>query len=122
MLLRTASSSTRLLYTNIQNICANGWKGCLHQPGVYTFHGDSDPPPYIGKSCDRAGDVPFPQQLFNKRLRKNRQFCSIQIADSKPQVIYARAVDFSHSPNVFGLYRSGYKALETLSAPASAQL
>jgi excinuclease Cho len=44
------------------------------------------------------------QPLFNKRLRRNRQLCSLQINDGKPQVVYARDVDFSHAPNLYGLF------------------
>lgn len=35
------------------------------------------------------------QPLFNKRLRKNRQLCSLQLGDGAPQVVYARDLDFS---------------------------
>lgn len=128
-------------------------EGLPNQPGVYTFHGESDSLPlYIGKSVNlrsrvmshfrtpdeakmlrqsrrvswipTAGDlgallleaqmIKTQQPLFNKRLRKNRQLCSIRIADGKPEVVSARDVDFSHSPDLFGLYRSRHKALETL--------
>jgi excinuclease Cho len=35
------------------------------------------------------------QPLFNKRLRRNRQLCSLSVKGDKPQVVYAREVDFS---------------------------
>lgn len=57
------------------------------------------------------------QPLFNKRLRRNRQLCSLQINDGKPQVVYARDVDFSHAPNLYGLFankRAALQALQTL--------
>ncbi len=57
------------------------------------------------------------QPLFNKRLRRNRQLCSLQITAGKPQVVYAREVDFSHAPNLFGLFankRAALQALQTL--------
>ena len=37
------------------------------------------------------------QPLFNKRLRRNRQLCSCRLNRGKPQVVYAREVDFSHA-------------------------
>ncbi|HIC8927049.1 excinuclease Cho [Enterobacter asburiae] len=57
------------------------------------------------------------QPLFNKRLRRNRQLCSLQINNGKPQVVYARDVDFSHAPNLYGLFankRAALQALQTL--------
>ena len=57
------------------------------------------------------------QPLFNKRLRRNRQLCSLQINEGKPQVVYARDVDFSHAPNLYGLFankRAALQALQTL--------
>ncbi|MBP2171173.1 excinuclease Cho [Erwinia toletana] len=61
------------------------------------------------------------QPLFNKRLRKNRQLCSLQLNGDKPTVVYAKELDFSRSPNLFGLYASRYAALETLKKVADEQ-
>ncbi|HDS9357917.1 TPA: excinuclease Cho [Enterobacter cancerogenus] len=54
------------------------------------------------------------QPLFNKRLRRNRQLCSLQIVDGRPQVVYAREVDFSRTPNLYGLFANKRAALQTL--------
>ncbi|AUX93298.1 excinuclease Cho [Mixta gaviniae] len=55
------------------------------------------------------------QPLFNKRLRRNRQLCSLQWDGlGRPEVVYARDLDFSASPDLFGLYASRRAALETL--------
>ncbi|WP_017349016.1 excinuclease Cho [Pantoea sp. A4] len=54
------------------------------------------------------------QPLFNKRLRHNRQLCSLQLQHNSPQVVYARDLDFSTSPNLFGLFQNRHAALETL--------
>ena len=55
------------------------------------------------------------QPLFNKRLRRNRQLCSLQWDGvGRPDVVYARDLDFSASPDLFGLYSSRRAALETL--------
>lgn len=132
-------------------------EGLPNQPGVYTFHGESETMPlYIGKSINlrtrvmshfrttdeakmlrlarriswipTAGDlgallleaqmIKTQQPLFNKRLRKNRQLCSLQIGSDKPQVVYAKELDFSHSPDLYGLFRSRRAALETLKSLA----
>ncbi len=61
------------------------------------------------------------QPLFNKRLRKNRQLCSLQLSGDKPQVVYARELDFSRSPNLFGLYANRRTAQETLKSIADEQ-
>lgn len=58
------------------------------------------------------------QPLFNKRLRRNRQLCSLQINAGKPQVVYAREVDFSHEPNLYGLFANRRAALQTLQSLA----
>ncbi|PCP08842.1 excinuclease Cho [Enterobacter hormaechei] len=58
------------------------------------------------------------QPLFNKRLRRNRQLCSLQVNAGKPQVVYAREVDFSHEPNLYGLFANKRAALQTLQSLA----
>jgi excinuclease Cho len=54
------------------------------------------------------------QPLFNKRLRRNRQLCSLQNTAGKPQVVYAREIDFSHAPNLYGLFANKRTALHSL--------
>ena len=61
------------------------------------------------------------QPLFNKRLRRNRQLCSLQITAGKPQVVYARDVDFSHAPNLYGLFANKRAALQALQTLADEQ-
>lgn len=58
------------------------------------------------------------QPLFNKRLRRNRQLCSLQVNAGKPQVVYAREVDFSHEPNLYGLFANKRAVLQTLQSLA----
>nr|MBA2816915.1 NH(3)-dependent NAD(+) synthetase [Candidatus Pantoea persica] len=50
----------------------------------------------LGALLLKAQMIKTQQPLFNKRLRKNRQLCSIQITDDRPEVVYSRDVDFSH--------------------------
>ena len=61
------------------------------------------------------------QPLFNKRLRRNRQLCSLHISEVKPQVVYAREVDFSHTPNLYGLFANRRAALQTLQSLADTE-
>ncbi|WP_049848006.1 excinuclease Cho [Trabulsiella odontotermitis] len=118
------------------------------QPGVYLFHGDSDAMPlYIGKSVNKkpamlrqarriswqpaAGElgalllearlIKEMQPLFNKRLRRNKQLCSLQLNDDRPLVVYAREVNFALKENLFGLFANRRAALEALKSVADEQ-
>ncbi|MEI2264808.1 excinuclease Cho [Erwinia sp. CGal63] len=75
----------------------------------------------LGALLLEAQMIKVQQPLFNKRLRKNRQLCSLLISDLKPSVVYAKEVDFSHTSNLFGLYSSRRSALETLQKIADEQ-
>ncbi|WP_318389527.1 excinuclease Cho [Enterobacter sp.] len=54
------------------------------------------------------------QPLFNKRLRRNRQLCSLLFGDDKPHVVYAKEVDFSSQSGLYGLFANRRAALQTL--------
>lgn len=58
------------------------------------------------------------QPLFNKRLRRNRQLCSLQLNTEKPQVVYAREMDFSSTPELYGLFVNRRAALHALQSIA----
>lgn len=58
------------------------------------------------------------QPLFNKRLRRNRQLCSLLLQDGKPKVVYAREVDFSSEPGLYGLFANRRAALQALQSIA----
>lgn len=75
----------------------------------------------LGALLLEAQMIKLQQPLFNKRLRKNRQLCSLLLSDGKPQVVYAKEVDFSHTQNLFGLYASRHAALEKLQKIADEQ-
>lgn len=75
----------------------------------------------LGALLLEAQMIKTQQPLFNKRLRKNRQLCSLQLNDDKPQVVYAKEVDFTHSPNLYGLYANRRAALEKLKKIADEQ-
>lgn len=61
------------------------------------------------------------QPLFNKRLRRNRQLCALQLTERTVQVVYARDIDFSHATNLFGLFANRRAALKTLQSLADEQ-
>lgn len=52
----------------------------------------------IGALLLEARLIKEQQPLFNKRLRRNRQLCALQLTDRTVQVVYARDIDFSHAP------------------------
>jgi len=56
--------------------------------------------------------------LYNKRLKRNRELCSLRLADGVPQVVYAREIDFAGESELYGLFRHRRQALETLQAIA----
>lgn len=58
------------------------------------------------------------QPLFNKRLRRTRQLCSILLEGSKPKVVYSRDVDFSRHTGLYGLFAHRRAALEALKSLA----
>lgn len=58
------------------------------------------------------------QPLFNKRLRRNRQLCSLLLTGSQPQIVYAKEIDFSCQPGLFGLFANRRAALQALQSIA----
>jgi excinuclease Cho len=54
------------------------------------------------------------QPLFNKRLRRNRQLCSLLLKEAQPRVVYAKEIDFAHQPGLFGLFANRRAALQAL--------
>lgn len=75
----------------------------------------------MGALLLEAQMIKLQQPLFNKRLRKNRQLCSLQLRLDRPEVVYAKEVDFSHTPNLFGLYAHRRAALAALQKVADEQ-
>lgn len=53
--------------------------------------------------------------LFNQKLRRNRQLCSLRLgAEGVPEVVHAQDIDFAREQNLFGLYANRTAALEGL--------
>ncbi|ANR77672.1 endonuclease [Kosakonia sacchari] len=72
----------------------------------------------IGALLLEARLIKEQQPLFNKRLRRNRQLCSLRLSGEKPQVVYAKEVDFSSSPDLYGLFANRRAALQALQSIA----
>lgn len=68
----------------------------------------------IGALLLEARLIKEQQPLFNQKLRRHRQMCSLRIQDNKPEVVYSNHIDFSTTPDLYGLYASRYTALEAL--------
>lgn len=75
----------------------------------------------IGALLLEARLIKEQQPLFNKRLRRNRQLCALRLNDNRVDVVYAREVDFSHAPNLFGLFANRRAALQALQSMADEQ-
>lgn len=72
----------------------------------------------IGALLLEAQLIKEQQPLFNKRLRRNRQLCSLRFDGDKPEVIYAKEVDFSSQQGLYGLFANRHAALQTLQSIA----
>jgi len=60
----------------------------------------------------------FLSALFNQKLRRNKQLCSLQMRGDVPQVVYAKDIAFATQPDLYGLYASRHAALNALRAVA----
>jgi len=57
--------------------------------------------------------------LMNQKLRRNRQLCALRLAEcGRPEVVYARDLDFASERGLYGLYGSRHAALDALRALA----
>jgi excinuclease Cho len=68
----------------------------------------------IGALLLEAQMIKAQHPLFNQKLRRNQQLCSLQLTGEVPQVVYARDIDFASQPELYGLYASRHAALSAL--------
>ena len=74
----------------------------------------------IGAQLLEAQLIKAQQPLFNQRLRRNRQLCSWQMnAGGPPSLVFAKDIDFAHTPHLYGLYGSRHAAIEALRSLAT---
>ncbi|MGO4157038.1 hypothetical protein [Cupriavidus sp. YAF13] len=59
--------------------------------------------------------------LFNQRLRRRQQLCSLRLVDGVPEVVYASRIDFACEPDSYGLFSGRHPALDHLRELADAQ-
>jgi excinuclease Cho len=72
----------------------------------------------IGALLLEAQMIKAQHPLFNQKLRRNQQLCSLQMTNDAPEVVYAKDIDFSSAPDLFGLFASRHAALDALRALA----
>jgi excinuclease Cho len=68
----------------------------------------------IGALLLEASMIKQQQPLMNQKLRRNRQLCSLQLADGRPAVVYSKDVNFATAPGLYGLFSSQRAALQAL--------
>ena len=76
----------------------------------------------IGALLLEAQLIKQQQPLFNQKLRRNRQLCSLRLAldpatgqpGTVPEVVYSTDVNFATEPQLFGLFTSRVAALDAL--------
>jgi len=75
----------------------------------------------LGALLTEARMIKEQQPLFNKRLRRSKQLCSLHVHDGNVEVVYAKDIDFSNTPGLFGLFANRTVALEKLRILADEQ-
>jgi excinuclease Cho len=68
----------------------------------------------IGALLLEAQMIKAQHPLFNQKLRRNKQLCSLQMAGDVPQVVYSKDIDFATQPDLYGLFASRHAALDAL--------
>ena len=68
----------------------------------------------IGALLLEAQQIKQQHPLFNQKLRRNRQLCSLQLTGQQPQVVYSKDMDFASAPELHGLFTSRHAALDAL--------
>ena len=68
----------------------------------------------IGALLLEAQQIKQLQPLFNQKLRRNRQLCSLQLTGQQPQVVYSKDLDFASASELHGLFASRHAALDAL--------
>ena len=72
----------------------------------------------IGALLLEAQMIKAQHPLFNQKLRRNKQLCSLQMTHGVPEVVYAKDIDFARAPDLYGLFASRHAALDALRALA----
>ena len=68
----------------------------------------------LGALLLEASLIKQQQPVFNQKLRRNRQLCSLRMANGQPEVVYSKDLNFATEPQLYGLFASRHAALESL--------
>lgn len=68
----------------------------------------------IGALLLEASMIKQQQPLFNQKLRRSHQLCSLRFESGVPSIVYSKDVNFAASTDLYGLYRSCRSALDGL--------
>lgn len=68
----------------------------------------------IGALLLEAQMIKQQHPLFNQKLRRNRQLCSLQLSQGRLEVVYPKDLDFATQSQLYGLFPSRHEALNTL--------
>jgi len=68
----------------------------------------------IGALLLEASMIKQQQPLFNQKLRRTKQMCSLSIESGRPIVMYSKEINFATHKNLYGLFASKQAALEKL--------
>ena len=68
----------------------------------------------IGALLLEASMIKQQHPLFNQKLRRTRQMCSVRLREGKPEVVYSKDINFATEPGLYGLFASRHSALEHL--------
>lgn len=72
----------------------------------------------IGALLLEAQMIKAQHPLFNQKLRRNKQLCSLRLTDGVPEVVYSKDIDFATQADLYGLYASRHAAIDALRAIA----
>jgi excinuclease Cho len=72
----------------------------------------------IGALLLEAQMIKAQHPVFNQKLRRKQELCSLHMRGEVPQVVDARDIDFASQPDLYGLYASRHAALDALRAIA----
>ncbi len=75
----------------------------------------------IGALLLEASMIKQQQPLFNQKLRRTKQMCSLSVEDGRPTVVYSKDINFATHKNLYGLFASRQAALEKLRDMADEQ-
>ncbi len=73
----------------------------------------------IGALLLEASMIKQLHPLFNQKLRRTRQMCSVRLREGQPEVVYSKDINFATEPGLYGLFGSRHAALEHLRSIAN---